>query len=401
MDSSKDAITIYVRGTGRNNHNNTIISINNQDIVNNGNFQGLVLAVIDRKTLETTEISYFNTYLPGRTTTEIHNVLEYYYNEDKSVSYISIEKEVEINNEYSEAQRLFDRISNLTERYMFVLASNYGWEDYMTNELIDLLASCGGLYINEFKNANLRKVQNNMHVTWEAQELITPSNSHHPYAFIGIPNLGSSKGFESIRSNKGNYLTTTNLPYAEIIARVKYNLFFKNYYFDDIRLGNRKLHYTDEYDFLWKAKDYSLKNLMPLIQYSNLTAELNLGFCIFDVNTKVNRCIQPQNSTQFSQTALERVILGDQTPAKRFDYSGNVYQNGIFVEDLAYYKYYKSIVKEGKECFENYNDFSKNECPDFSALNRSVPILYCRTGISPQLCPDNNNLTQLFPGYAD
>ena len=69
-------------------------------------------------------------------------------------------------------------------------------------------------------------------LTFLPNDIIPIHNLYHPYAFVGIPNIGPGNGYESIKSNKGHYLTVEGLPYAELNVRLKFNRITRNYQFD-------------------------------------------------------------------------------------------------------------------------------------------------------------------------
>jgi hypothetical protein len=64
------------------------------------------------------------------------------------------------------------------------------------------------------------------------QDPFIHTNLHHPYAFMGIPGLPIGKGFENLRTNQGFFLSTGNVPYADLKIKLRFNNLIGMYSFD-------------------------------------------------------------------------------------------------------------------------------------------------------------------------
>ena len=86
----------------------------------------------------------------------------------------------------------------------------------------------GAYYIQEFKEKSFGIKDNLTYFP----EVIPKHNFYHPFAFVGIPNIGPGNGYECIKTNKGHYLTTESLPFAELNVKLKFNKITRNFQFD-------------------------------------------------------------------------------------------------------------------------------------------------------------------------
>jgi hypothetical protein len=378
-----------VKGTGRNNHDNAIVRINNVTILENGNFQGLALVLISRSNFQVNEISYYDTYAKQDPVTATFQKTTYSYNKNGSLFELSESAEKLVYNNYENAIALYNKLLSLTEDTLFILVSCYGWERYFTLELTDLLARYGALNILELKtylwSEDLDARINN-------KSVLNKHFYYHPYAFIGIPNIGPGNGYESLRTNKGHYLSTDNLPSAEIIVKFKYNKYARNYYFHYRQLYSR-FNYKDDYDYLFKSEDYSLRNVIDLLLYKNITNSYNKGFSIYNKDT--NSEYKLEHQTGIYETELDRVVFGQGVGSNRYTAQGNLLQNGKLIQNELYYNYYISNINR-KECNINKPDES---CPTTGLLKLPNPILQCKIGLSPNICLTNKNYEYFFPGY--
>ena len=394
-DLSSEKVILYAKGTAKGNHQNAEVILNNQLIMKNGNFTGLALTIIDRKTLNVDEIIEYNTMISYPSTNITARVTDYTYNNDGSLNTIIIDKTITVDNTYIEVNNLIDKLKTVNETKIIVLVSCYGWEKYITNELLNILSKFGGLNILEFKNINENDFINENNSNWNNQRLINWRPYYHPFAFIGIRNMIPGMAYESIRTNKANFLTVDQIPLAEIKLMLNFNYFNGNYYFDKSILGGHKLQTIDSYDLLWNSTDYSLSNLLPLLSYSNHTKGYNLGFSIYDHNIKKDKL--QSNTTKYS-TMYDKVVLNG--PSVRYNYAGNKYQEGQDITLSPYYKYFISVFKNENMCNPPYNKTDTNECPNNDILNQTIPILACRIGITPQLCITNTRIKNLLSGYT-
>ena len=74
-------------------------------------------------------------------------------------------------------------------------------------------------------------------------------------------------GFEVVQTNKGHYISTENLPQAEMIVTLTFNEYNRAYYFD------RKQKYRSHYNLI----NHSYL-ITTSIKKRDITAESNCGF---------------------------------------------------------------------------------------------------------------------------
>ena len=228
---------------------------------------------------------------------------------------------------------------------------------------------------------------------------------HHPYAFIGLKGIGVGNGFEVIQTNKGNYLSTENLPHANLIVTLSYNKFNRAFYF------NYKQDFIDNYnlinyDYLYNSLDLSLKELFPFLLHANLSSSSNSQFNIYDKNTLTDNLLpfdsNNDNNNNIYQTELDRVVVGNGIGVMRSYSKGGIYQNGINIYEMDYYNFYYYAGLKGKECLPPYN-IDNETCIDPSIVHNytyDIPIIMCKIGIQPQLCESNEEIINRdFDGF--
>ncbi len=388
-----------MRGTGKNNHDNSIVKINEIEILNNGLFQGLALVIFRRTDFSVSEISYYDTFnAPPKEFLDVSYTKYTYENITDEIISEEIKVKV-INQKLFPSYKLNQKLKSLNEKHLIAIVSNYGWEKYITNDLIDTLTKFGALNIVEFKGfINYREAKTNS--TFE-EDLINKTFYYHPFAFVGIPNIGASNGFESIRTNKGHFLTTNNLPKAELLVRIMYDEKAMNYFFDKQQY-NEKFIFSDDYEYLFNSPDYSLKNLMDLLIYANSPTESNNIFVIYNINKFIHMYLPKSATTneKIYMTTFDIVTLGKDNPSQRTNSEGVIYQNGLILEDTKYYEYFYNVAIKKNDCPLPYN-LKIKECLNSELLKLEIPILKCGIGLTPQVCINNSNKEYLFTGFLD
>jgi hypothetical protein len=382
-------VKLYVKGTGRNNHDNALVKINDITVFENGKYQGLALLVIERANFQVKEILYYDTISKEDPNTTTVQKTTYSYKQDGTLNKIVESVDKKITTKYSNAMALYNKLLSLTEDKLFILVSCYGWEKYFTPELADLLTKYGALNILELKTYLTKE---DLDTKINQKSVLNNHYYYHPYAFVGIPNIGPGNGYESFRTNKGHYLSTNNLPSAELVIKFKYNKYARNYYFDD-RQYYPRYSYKDDYDYLFKSEDYSLRNVIDLLLYKNITTTINTGFSIYD---NINNKEVIYSSGGVLETELDRVVFGPGVGAKRYSVNGTIIQDGKVLEDEMYYSYYYSNVFNNMEC--NLNNIN-SACPSSDLLGLNNPILQCKIGLTPNFCFKNIKFEFLFLGF--
>ncbi len=368
--------------------------------MNNGLFQGLALVIFDRSDMSVLDISYYDTLNPpSQNKTKIVDYTDYSYNPitNKLVSDTK-QKEI-IDKSQSPSFLLSKKLKKLTEKHMIALVSCYGWERFVTNDLIDTLLKFGALNLVEYKTfINLETARTNRTFDYD---ILNKTYLFHPFAFVGIPNIGATNGFESFRTNKGHFLTVTNLPFAELLVRIKFDEKALNYYFDKEQYNDRS-YYSDDYEYLFNSIDYSLKSMIDLINYANTPNDNNYLFSIYDSNKFIQKYL-PKSATLNKdkyETTFDFVTLGKNTVSQKKNSDGFVFQEGMILENMDYFNYFYHVAIHKTDCPYPYtSNIPQCQTPGF--VEKDIPILKCRIGLTPQVCKDNVKIESIFKGFFD
>ena len=395
LQKANTKVNIFVQGTGRNNHDNAIVTLNNNIILKHGKFQGLVAITLNRKNLSVSSIKFFDTYHEN-TQNEIKTVeyIKYSYDENGNIITNNENTTIETIDPISENNNLLKFLEEITISKILIIVSCYGWEKFFLYETAEYLSIFGALKIKEMANSFFFKSNEDK---FREQTILNQNLYHHPYAFIGIKGIGVGNGFEVIQTNKGNYLSTENLPHAFLIVSLSFNKFNRAYYF------NYQLDFIDNYnlinyDYLYNSLDLSLKELFPFLLHSNLSSSTNSQFNIYDKNTLTDNLLpfdsNNDNNNNIYQTELDRVVVGDGIGVMRSYFKGGIYQNGINIYEMEYYNFYLNAGLKSIECLPPYN-VDNESCIDPNIIHNytyDIPIIMCGIGIQPQLCEGNEEI---------
>jgi len=350
---------LMVRGTGQNNHNASIIKINDIEILNRGDFIGLYLLVLKRSNLEKVYGGHYDT------------------------------QNEQVSNELS------NKIRSYNENYFIILVSCVAWEKHITETLVKTLTNCGAIRILEFYNSFRDKYSlETTAVDFSENNTDLISKYGRPYVFVGIPNIGTGNGFESLRTNIGYYLSIGNLPYAELVIRLTFNPYINMYVFHNVQLMNKR-HYFDSIEMLMNAPDRSLRNLYEQLLDSNSTFRDNLQFVIYR-NYDYTAPLY-DTSSRLKQTEFDRIFLGDNVLASRYDRQNTEYIAGINPTTTEYYKFVNHFL-EGNSCKPPYTNYEKENCIDLSKIDNKPWVIRCYVGIQPQNCPELPRIENEFTG---
>ena len=395
LQKANTKVNIFVQGTGRNNHDNAIVTLNNNIILKHGKFQGLAAITLNRKNLSVSSIKFFDTYHEN-TQNEIKTVeyIKYSYDENGNIITNNENTTIETIDPISENNNLLKFLEAITMSKILIIVSCYGWEKFFLYETAEYLSIFGALKIKEMANSFFFKSNEDK---FREQTILNQNLYHHPYAFIGIKGIGVGNGFEVIQTNKGNYLSTENLPHAFLIVSLSFNKFNRAYYF------NYQQDFIDNYnlinyDYLYNSLDLSLKELFPFLLHSNLSSSTNSQFNIYDKNTLTDNLLpfdsNNDNNNNIYQTELDRVVVGDGIGVMRSYFKGGIYQNGINIYEMEYYNFYLNAGLKSIECLPPYN-VDNESCIDPNIIHNytyDIPIIMCGIGIQPQLCEGNEEI---------
>ena len=398
-----ERVSLFIKGTGKNHHNNSFVKINNKIILNNGKFFGLCAIILNKKDLSVNSINYFDTYSKNEEIEEeTKTYTKYSYDSKGNIQTNSDTITIKKDKILYENNKLIDLINNKIDfGQILIIVSCFGWEKYFTYETAELLTNFGALKIKELNYAFYTK---NNEDKFKYNNVLGDNYYHHPFAFVGSKNLGMGNGFEVIQTNKGNYLSTENLPFAEILVTLNYNYLTHSYEFDKIQKYQENYRLIN-YNYLHNSLDLSLNNLISFLVHSNLTSSINSHFNIYNpiVQANIQMDFDEENDNCYFvyQTELDRVVIGNNLGSIRTDYNGDIYQGGFNVYFLEYYNFYYNVVFNGLICKPPFTPNDK-ECLDPNITNNydyDIPILMCGIGIQPQICANNENYEYLFEGF--
>ena len=398
-----ERVSLFIKGTGKNHHNNSFVKINNKIILNNGKFFGLCAIILNKKDLSVNSINYFDTYSKNEEIEEeTKTYTKYSYDSKGNIQTNSDTITIKKDKILYENNKLIDLINNKIDfGQILIIVSCFGWEKYFTYETAELLTNFGALKIKELNYAFYTK---NNEDKFKYNNVLGDNYYHHPFAFVGSKNLGMGNGFEVIQTNKGNYLSTENLPFAEILVTLNYNYLTHSYEFDKIQKYQENYRLIN-YNYLHNSLDLSLNNLISFLVHSNLTSSINSHFNIYNpiVQANIQMDFDEENDNCYFvyQTELDRVVIGNNLGSIRTDYNGDIYQGGFNVYFLDYYNFYYNVVFNGLICKPPFTPNDK-ECLDPNITNNydyDIPILMCGIGIQPQICANNENYEYLFEGF--
>jgi hypothetical protein len=248
------------------------------------------------------------------------------------------------------ANSLAAKISSFDSTYLIVVVSCRHWESSVTSTLVTALENCGAILVKE----------------------VITQQKYRPYAFVGVPGLGKTQGHsrESLRTNKGYYLydprSTQSLPCADlrvVLERNPWRQFFFMLPFDTWR----------RYD---PVEDYfgALSYQIELLLEANETTSTNIGFAFKQGSQTF------VDSRSEKLTELDKVWVGSEVA--RYDFDGEKYSDGAYVEGLAWTTAVKELLNGGT-CEPPYTDTSKKACLPNSDREQ---ILQCGVGITPWDC---------------
>lgn len=133
-------VTLFLRGTGLNNHNSSIFQIDSTVLLDHAFFMGFYLAVLDRRDLSLAFSGFFNTsVVPEGTKYDLN-----------TQSYVHFNGQFQTWDDFGNANQMAQRIKMYDQNFFIVVISQYSWEQQFSKELGEVLASCGALNVLEF-----------------------------------------------------------------------------------------------------------------------------------------------------------------------------------------------------------------------------------------------------------
>jgi len=368
LSASADKINIYMRGTGKNAPNYTYISVNNQTIYYRRDETGLVLAIFSRLDFS---LHWLKTYDTHRS-------------RDQSV-------------------QMSSDIRQFNQSFFVFVASTIAWEWHTSRTLARTLEYCGAFHFGQWAHVFAEQGHYESTIS-DIQQTASQDEFGHPYAFIGIPGIGTAMGWESLMYNTGNYLggKTVNVPKAIVAGIAYYDYTARLYRLSDITStkadfylkgtspARETLHnpvpvrkVKPATNMVPPMRDYipyvgTLQNhITKLIEANGTVPPYNFAFALMTVADVRKKDPRPE---RYWVTELERVWSG--SSARYWPHNGSSLLKGVELDErnCSYYVYH------------GYLDASPELCgPDGSYCCEAIDVAgfqaaACDVGVAPTVC---------------
>mmetsp|Transcript_3050 Transcript_3050/g.3633 ORF Transcript_3050/g.3633 Transcript_3050/m.3633 type:complete len:359 (-) Transcript_3050:175-1251(-) len=274
---------LFARGTSAVNHDESIIMVDDNVLLQKADFKGLYMIVLNRLTLEKIEIV-------------------------QGSAAISL------------------KLIELDSDFIIIIVSSNQWENTFSISLGDQLQRYGGFYIKEFQYQYSRLFsEHTRHRNLKFEDISEVNNFFHPFCFIGIKGLKPGMAYESIRSNQGYFMQESPQPQAELTVFLEYNLLTHRYDFNTIQIEDQN-RMNEDYETIHKNKNRSLMNIIQYLASTDLTVDLTaLG-------------------TGFNGTYYDLNVLLSGETKERKDSDGNIVVAGVDLTAKAYYTFLENFI---------------------------------------------------------
>ncbi|KAF4724904.1 hypothetical protein FOZ63_033727, partial [Perkinsus olseni] len=313
-----DRAPFEIIGTGRNNAGWGSLSVNGEVIFRRSTERGLLLVVLDRHNLHLLHMRMYDTFADA-----------------------------------DASSRMAADLKRFGSDVFVIVLSVDAWEWHVTPTLAKAMEFCGAYHFGMWSHVFADHLHQPSPVA-DFEETASQLSFGHPYAFIGVPGIGTGMGWESLQYNSGHYLAEGGrapraiirglfyldyIPMRYRIADVVTNT--ADYYLKGQPPRAETLHnplpadkqvqpdyyvdrpdpYTPYIGNLWNAVELLLtaNETVDLPQYNltnygfQIVLDLFLGDPLNYVDARLSRSVQ---DSYFQMTELERVWGG---PSDRID----------------------------------------------------------------------------------
>lgn len=369
LSAAVDKINFYIRGTGKNAPNYTEIVVNRVVIYRRRDETGLVMAVFSRLDFS---LQWLQTYDTHR---------------DRNAGL-----------------RMSKDIRRFNNTHFVFVASTISWEWHAPRSLVQQMERCGAYSFGQW--AHIFAEQEHFASNFsDLQQTASQDEFGHPYAFVGVPGLGTGMGFEALTHNSGHYLVA-NLSQRAIIRGVAYYDYVARLY----RIQDVKLTKADWYVKATPPSSPSLHNPVPTRKVSSASALIAGMAPIYTpyIGSLANRITQlvEANSTlppynfcfllvtnagvvkvdprprKYWVTELERIWGG---ASQRYDNTGRLLNIGITGDSRMCGDYVINDYREASP--ELCGPGGQACCSIIDAPN--IAVTACGIGVSPTICGSN------------
>jgi len=368
LSAAADKINFYIRGTGKIAPNYTIIEVDQRLVYKRRDETGLVLAIFSRLDLS---LHWLRTYDTHRS------------------------REASV--------RMSKDIRQFNQSFFVVVASTIAWEWHASRTLARTLEFCGAYHFGQWSHVFAEQGHYESFVS-DVQQAAGQDEFGHPYAFIGIPGIGTAMGWESLMYNTGNYMggATVNIPKAIVRGIAYYDYIARQYRLQDV-VASKADFYLKGSTPAWEPlhnpvparkhvkSEYHVapmtaytpyvgtmqSHITKLIEANATVPPYNYAFAIFTV-ANVER-VDPR-PRKYWFTELERVWSGKS--ARYWPHNGSLLSAGIELQDrsCSYYVYHGYLDASPELCGEGGTDCcSQIGDPD-------LMVAACDIGVAPTVC---------------
>jgi hypothetical protein len=370
LSATQDKVNIYIRGTGKNSPSVNEIMVNEELIYRRRDETGLVVAVFSRLDLS---LQWLQTYDTHR-------------DRDQSVL-------------MAEDIRRFD------QSHFVMVVSSIAWEWHASRSLVKTLEYCGAYHFGMWAHvfAEHKHYASNKS---DLDQSASDSEFGHPYAFIGIPGIGSGMGWESLMYNTGHY-EPRNLQgqHAVIRAVAYYDYVARTYRLQDVVASKSDLymknsppstetvhnpypsgttidsgHNISEMELKYKPYVGTMQNhITEVIEANEQVEPYNF---VFTIKTYANVVKVDPRPSQYQITEFDRIW---QNASARYFPDGSVHLPGVDVENRTCrdFVFHAHLEASPDTCGEDFLDCCDLiDWPGFIAAE-------CDVGVAPTLCRDS------------
>ncbi|CAE8741854.1 unnamed protein product [Polarella glacialis] len=377
LSGAVDKINFIVRGTGMNAPDYTHIEVNRQVIYRRRDETGLVLAVFRRLDFS---LQWLRTYDTHRNR--------------------------------SQALLMADHLRLYNASYFVVVASAIAWEWHAPRSLVQAMEFCGAFHFGQWAHIFAERMHYSSNSS-DLQQTATQQEFGHPYAFMGIPGIGSGMGWESLAYNSGHYLAKDLKMQQAIIRGIAYLDYVARLYRLQDVIANKADFYLksqppapetlhnpmpkwkqQKLDFLsipgmtpaYTPYVGTLRNHITALSEANGTVPPHNYAFVLVTDAKVMK-VDPRPASLW-MTELERVWEGQSR--RYFPNNGTRMLLGTRLVDMSCtdFIFHTHLFASPESCGANYTDCcNRIDVPGLMATQ-------CGIGVSPTLCV-NSTVTEI------
>ncbi|CAJ1367775.1 unnamed protein product [Effrenium voratum] len=381
ISAPQEKVNFMVRGMGMNAPDYTHIEVNRQVVYRRRDETGLVLAVFRRLDFS---LQWLRTYDTHRNR--------------------------------SEALTMAEHIRFYNASYFIVVASTIAWEWQAPRTLVQTMEFCGAYHFSQWAYTFAEQIHYRSN-TSDLQQSASQEQFGHPYAFIGIPGIGTAMGWESLMYNTGHYLARSVKPQQAIIRGVAYYDYVARLYrLQDVTatkavfflkgqpplpetfhnpVPRRKIPALDFFTLASMEPAYTpyigtlREHITKVLEANGTVMPYNFAFYL-QTDAKVRK-VDPRPRSWWV-TELERVWGG---PSMRYwNHNATILHQGEMFEHRSCPSFIKHmhLFADPLSCGPNFQDCcDKMDVPDF-------PVTECGVGVSPTLCANADAIQDPCPG---